>query len=118
MHALAGGVAADLVSRRVSVLVTNDYPSAVGSEGRDLDHSDRSSVVATPVELGLVASHNRPDGNATGVHGVVTALGPKRLHLLGELVPMPGYGRQGGYLAFVRARASACRRLASTRVVE
>jgi hypothetical protein len=85
-----GGVAADLVSRPVSVLVANDWRWQRWPRPRPFRSC--SSVVATPVELGLVASHNRPDGNATGVHGFVTALGPKRLHLLANWCLMPGYG--------------------------
>jgi putative ABC transport system substrate-binding protein len=43
-----------------------------------------------PVQIGLVASFNRPGGNATGVSLLTTELGPKRLGLVRELLPKPG----------------------------
>src|SRR5262249_50458758 len=48
-----------------------------------------------PVQLGLVASLNRPGGNATGVSVFTSELGPKRLGLLREMAP------RSGVIAFV-----------------
>jgi putative ABC transport system substrate-binding protein len=43
-----------------------------------------------PVQLGIVPALNRPGGNATGVSGFTTELGPKRFGLLREVMPKPG----------------------------
>jgi putative ABC transport system substrate-binding protein len=80
-------MAADLVSRRVAVLV------AVGGDPSALTAKAATSNIpivfnsTDPIKSRLVASLNRPGGNATGVYILTSDLEPKRLGLLHELFP-------------------------------
>src|SRR5262249_13858593 len=83
-------LAAELVRRPVTMLVATDRPSAVAAKTATVTIPIVFTSGFDPVRLGLVASFNRPGGNATGVRVFSTELGPKRLGLLRELLPKPG----------------------------
>lgn len=82
--------AADLVRRQVKLIAaTGGLPSAIAA---------RQATATIPVlfiagsdpshpSIGLVASLNRPGGNATGVSAYTTDLTAKRLELLREVAP-------------------------------
>ena len=81
-------LASDLVSRRVLLLL------ALGGESSAIAAKQATSTIPIvfgigddPVKAGLVASFNKPGGNATGYTLLTNQIGPKRVGLMHELVP-------------------------------
>jgi putative ABC transport system substrate-binding protein len=75
------------VRRPVAVIVASGLNAALASKRATSTIPIIFGVGDDPVRRGLVASFSHPDGNATGVHILVSGLIAKRLSLLRELVP-------------------------------
>ena len=84
-------MAAELASRNVAAIISLDSDIAT----RAAMAATRSipivfTTASNPVQVGFVASFNRPGGNVTGITTFGEELLPKRLELLRELLPTAG----------------------------
>jgi putative ABC transport system substrate-binding protein len=78
----------NLIARRVAVIVTaNSQASLRAAKAATETIPIVFLYGGDPVKEGIVASLRAPGGNMTGLTGMYTELGPKRLSLLHEMVP-------------------------------
>jgi putative tryptophan/tyrosine transport system substrate-binding protein len=78
---------AELIRRQVALIYAADNPTAMAAKAASPTMPIVFRIGGDPVELGLVASLNRPGGSVTGVSFLSTATTALRLQMLHEAVP-------------------------------
>jgi len=86
-YARIPGLVADLVQRKVDVIVVSSTVAAQAVKSATSTIPIVMSTVGDPVGSGLVASLARPGGNVTGLSQLLAELTAKRLQLLKEAIP-------------------------------
>jgi len=80
-------LAADLVERRVDVIVADTTPATKAAQRATSAIPIVMAIVADPVGDGVVANLSHPGGNVTGLSIMLAELSAKRLQLLKEAMP-------------------------------
>jgi putative ABC transport system substrate-binding protein len=80
-------LAADLVERKVDVIVADTTAATRAAQGATSTIPIVMAIVADPVGDGLVANLSQPGGNVTGLSIMLAELSAKRLQLLKEAMP-------------------------------
>jgi len=86
-YALVPGLVADLVQRKVDVIVVDSTVATRAAKRATTTIPIVMATIADPVGTGLVASLAHPGGNVTGLSMMTTDLSAKRLQLLKEAIP-------------------------------
>jgi len=80
-------LAADLVERKVDVIVADTTQATQAARGATSTVPIVMAIVADPVGSGVVANLSQPGGNITGLSIMLAELSAKRLQLLKDAIP-------------------------------